>query len=123
MTRIKLMLQKFILFLVLLCAGTALAADEIFEGKIEEISSKTSLTMDTAEKFLALKLDSKPGMEFRITATDAVKFGLIDAKGTPAVFAPGRVKGLGWQVRLTCDRQSVLGGEPLFFVKKLERLD
>lgn len=123
------MWKKIILLLVLLWPLTVPAAAQqstglIFEGKIEEIASKTALTVAGAtEKYLALKLDSKPKLDIRITARDAARFGLIDTAEPPAVIPPGRIKGLGWKVKLTCDKKPVFGGEPIYLVTNLERLD
>ena len=53
---------------------------------------------------------------------NAARFGLIDTDQPSAVITPGKVKGLGWKVRLTCDKKSTLG-EPTYMVTNLERLD
>jgi len=75
------------------------------------------------EKFLTIKLDNKPKLDFRITTEDAARFGLTDTAQPSAVITPGKIKGVGWKVRLTCDKQVKLGGEPHYMVLKLERLD
>jgi len=94
-----------------------------FVGIIEEIATKTTLTgMGSTEKYLAIKLDSKPKLDFRITAMDAARFGLIDTAQPSAVLTPGKIKGLGWKIRLTCDKRTTLG-EPMYMVTNLERLD
>ncbi len=122
------MMKKIILLLLLLWPLTvpALAQQNtglIFVGKIEEIASKTTMTVGATEKYLALKLDSKPKLDIRITARVAAKFGLIDTAEPPAVIPPSRVKGLGWKVKLTCDKIVSFGGEPIYLVTNLERLD
>ena len=123
------MLKKVIILLVLalLPAVTVLAASEqttglTFVGKIEEIASKTVMGTLGTERFLTIKLDSKPKLDFRITAMNAARFGLIDTDQPSAVITPGKVKGLGWKVRLTCDRKTSLG-DPVYMVTNVERLD
>jgi len=123
------MLKKIILLLIVIWPLTALAAGEqsmglIFTGKIEEISSRTDMmpNIGAREKFLIIKLDSKPKTEFRITAKNAARFGLIDNEEPGAVITPGKIKGLGWKVRLTCDKKGTFG-EPYYLVSNLEKLD
>lgn len=121
------MLKKIFLLLVLLFAVTVLSAADkitglIFVGKIQEVGSKTTLTPTSTEKYLVIKLDSKPNIDFRLTATDAARFGLIEAKGPSPIITPGRVKGLGWKVRLTCDKQTTFS-ESIYMVTNLEKLD
>jgi len=121
--------KKVILLLVLICvapvvAGAASEGGLTFLGNIEEVSSKTQMTpMGATEKFLVIKLDSKPKIDFRITAGDAARFGLIDTTQPSAVLRPGQVKGIGWKVRLTCNKQERFAGGPIYMVVKLERLD
>jgi len=126
------MLKKVIILLVLLSVpAMVLAASEqstglIFLGKIDEISLKSNISpvgMGPVEKSLAIKLDSKPNLDIRITSRDAARFGLIDTPSPSAVLAPGKIKGQGWNVRLTCDKKTVFGGESIYMVTKLEKLD
>ncbi|MFZ5453703.1 MAG: hypothetical protein ACOZF2_17750 [Thermodesulfobacteriota bacterium] len=123
------MLKKVILLMVLLCLGvafSAVAGDKglTFTGKIEEIAMKTVLTpLGGSEKILTLKLDSKPKLDFRMPAKDAARYGLIDTPKPSAILLPGQVKGVGWKVKLTCDKESSFGGEPAYQVTKLEKLD
>ncbi|OGP70661.1 MAG: hypothetical protein A2Z73_06440 [Deltaproteobacteria bacterium RBG_13_60_28] len=121
------MLKKAILLLVLIWAVTVFSAAAqttlIFVGKIEEVATKTQMTgMGSTEKYLSIKLDSKPKLDFRITARDAARFGLTDTAQPSAVITPGKIKGVGWKVRLTCDKKTTLG-DPIYMVLKLERLD
>jgi hypothetical protein len=127
------MLKKVILLIVALgvvamLAGTVPAALEqttglTFVGKIEEISIKTTMTpVGGMEKFLAIKLDSKPKMDFRVPIKDAAHYGLIDTDHLSAVLTPGKIKGLGWKVRLTCNKQSTMN-DPNYLVTNLQRLD
>jgi hypothetical protein len=123
------MLKKVILLLALICAVMVLAAAAqdrglTFVGKIEEIALKTNMTpLGAREKILALKLDTKPKLDFRMTARDATRYKLIDASRPSAVLTPGQVNGVGWKVRLTCNKITVLGGTPYYMVVKLEKLD
>lgn len=121
------MLKKVILLLVLIWAVTVFSAAAqttlIFVGKIEEIATKTQMTaVGATERYLTIKLDSKPKLDFRITTRDAARFGLTDTAQPSAVLTPGQVNGLGWKVRLTCDKKTTLG-DPIYLVLKLERLD
>jgi hypothetical protein len=121
------MLKKIIPFLVLLWLLTVLTAAaqttrQTYVGKIQEIGSKTGLTMASAGKYLVIKLDSQPKIEFRVTPEDAARFGLIEEKGSSAVLTPGRIKGLGWKVRLTCDKKVSLA-DTTYLVTNLERLE
>jgi hypothetical protein len=128
-----LMLKKVILFILSLCmvtmlAGTVLAALEqtsglTFVGKIEELAIKTTMTpVGGMEKFLAIKLDSKPKMDFRVSLKDAASYGLIDRDHLSTVLTPDKIKGLGWKVRLTCDKKSTMS-DPNYLVTNLKRLD
>jgi hypothetical protein len=123
------MLKKVILLFVLICAATVFAAAAqdsglTFLGNIEEISTKTTMTpMGGMEKYLVLKLDSKPRIDFRVTGSDAARFGIIDSSQPSAVLTPDKIKGVGWKVRLTCNKSETLGGPPIYLVTKLERLD
>ena len=94
-----------------------------FVGKIEEIASKTVTgPVGAMEKYLSIKLDSKPKLDFRVTNIDASRFGLIDTAQPSAVLTPGKIKGLGWKVRLTCDKKTTMS-DPYYLVTNLERLD
>ncbi|OGP71738.1 MAG: hypothetical protein A2Y80_01725 [Deltaproteobacteria bacterium RBG_13_58_19] len=120
------MLKKVIPYLVLLGAFTVLTAAAqtrlTYVGKIQEIASKTGLTLGSSGKYLALRLDSQPKLDFRLTVEDGVRFGLIEETGTSAVLTPGRLKGLGWKVRLTCEKKATFT-DTLYWVTNLERLD
>jgi hypothetical protein len=119
----KIVLLLVLLFVVMVLSGAEQTTGLIFEGKIQEISSKTTLTPTSKENFLVIKLDSKPNVEFRLTAADGARFGLIETKGPSPIITPGRVKGLGWKVRLTCDKQTFAFSNPIYMVTNLERLD
>ena len=125
------MLKKIFPFILMLFALTVLSAAAqdkglTFTGKIEEIAMKTSVgpmgSMGGMEKNLAIKLDSKPKLDIRVTYRDAARFGLIDTDQPSAVLTPGKIKGVGWKVRLTCDKKTTMS-EPFYVVTKLERLD
>jgi hypothetical protein len=124
------MVKKIFLILAMVVAPavTALAADQstglIFTGKIEELALKTSMLTELgkAERYLSIKLDNKPKGDFRIKTKDAARFGLIENTEPSAVLTPGKVRGVGWKVRLTCNKKLTLG-EPIYLVTSLERLD
>jgi len=122
------MLKKIfplVLLLVGLSAISAAARDTglTFTGKIEEIAIKTSVgPLGGMEKNLAIKLDTKPKLDIRVSTRDAHRFGLIDTDQPSMVMTPGKIKGLGWKVRLTCDKKTTMS-EPFYVVTKLERLD
>lgn len=129
--RKALMTKKIILFLILLAlpvmalAGTEQTTGLIYLGKIEEIAVKSVISpvgMGSSQKYLSIKLDSNPKMDFRVTAADAVRFHLLDTDQPSAVMAPGRLKGQGWKVRLTCEKKTT-AGEPFYLVIRLDRLD
>jgi hypothetical protein len=123
------MLKKIfplVLVLVGLSVLSAAAQDKglTFVGKIEEIATKTTLTpVGAMEKILTLKLDSKPKLDIRMTTTDAARFGLLGTDQPSGVITPGKIKGVGWKVKLTCDKKTTFGGEPTYLVTNLERLD
>jgi hypothetical protein len=126
------MLKKIILFVLMLSVpAMVLAASDqstglIFVGKIEEIAIKSAISpvdMGPVERSLAIKLDSKPNLDIRLSAKDAARYGLIDTARPSMVLTPSQVKGVGWKVRLTCDRKTVFGGEPIYMVVKLEKLN
>ena len=119
----KIVLLSVLFLVVAVQSGAEQTTGLVFVGKIQEISSKTTLTPTSKENSLVIKLDSKPNTEFLLTAADGARFGLIETKGPSPILAPGRVKGLGWKVRLTCDKQSFAFGNPTYTVTNLERLD
>ncbi len=125
------MTKKIILFLILLSlpamalAGMEQTTGFIFTGKIEEIAVKSVISpvgMGPGRKFVSIKLDSKPKLDIRVTAEDAVSFHLLKTDQPSAVLTPGKLQGQGWKVRLTCDKKTT-AGEPFYLVIKLERLD
>ncbi len=104
-------------------AGTEQTTGLTFVGKIEEIAIKSVISpTGPMEKYLSIKLDSKPRLDFRVTSRDAVSFHLIDTAQPAAVLSPGKLKGQGWKVRLTCDKKTTMG-DPFYLVTNLERLD
>jgi len=126
-----LMTKKLILFLILaalpvmVLAGTEQTTGLIYIGKIEEIAVKSVISPTgpmQKEKYVSIKLDSNPKMDFRVTAKDAVRFHLLDTDQPSAVLAPGKLKGQGWKVRLTCEKKTTMG-EPFYLVTSLDRLD
>ena len=98
-------------------------AGTYYTGSITEISKGTPLGLGKTGTFFIIKLDSKPKMEFRVSREDAVKYGLIEAAGSSAVLTPKQIKGLGWQVKLTCSKEEQLGSPPIYQVKSLERMN
>jgi len=121
-------LKKLILLMILLFVVTVLTAgaqEKIsFTGKIEEIAIKTAMTpLGAMEKSLVIKLDSQPKKDIRAAAADAARFGLIDTDQPGAVLKPGQVKGVGWKVRLACEKKSSFGGDPVYQVINLEKMD
>lgn len=123
------MTKNIILFLILLSlpvmalAGTEQTTGLTYIGKIEEIAVKSVISpTGPMEKYVSIKLDSKPKLDFRVTAKDAVTFHLIATDQPSAVLAPGKLKGQGWKVRLTCEKKTTMG-EPFYLVTNLERLD
>jgi hypothetical protein len=121
-------LKKIIPLIILFMAAMVIAAGAqdkaTFSGKIEEIAIKTTMTpVGAMEKSLVIKLDSQPKKDIRAAAADAARFGLIDTDQPGAVLKPGQVKGVGWKVRLTCEKKSSFGGDPVYQVVNLEKLD
>jgi len=123
------MLKKVILFFIVLSIPMmGLAAAEkttglTFVGKIEEIAIKNVISpTGPMEKYLSIKLDSKPKLDFQVTAAEASRYGLIDTDHASAILTPSKIKGLGWKVRLTCDKKFKITGET-YIVTNVERLD
>ena len=125
------MTKKIILFLIIFTlpvmalAGMEQTTGFIFSGKIEEIAVKNVISpagIGPAKKFVSIKLDSKPKLDIRVTAEDAVSFHLLKTDQPSAVLTPGKLQGQGWKVRLTCNKMTT-AGEPFYLVVKLERLD
>lgn len=124
-----LMTKRIILFLILLSlpvmalAGPDQTTGLTFVGKIEEIAVKSVISpTGPMEKYLSIKLDSKPKFDFRVSSKDAVSFHLLDTNQPSAVLAPGKLKGQGWKVRLTCEKKTTTR-DPFYLVTNLERLD
>ncbi|MEW6386923.1 MAG: hypothetical protein AB1491_05335 [Thermodesulfobacteriota bacterium] len=118
--------KKVIPCLILFLALTVVAAAQpttglTFVGQIQEIGSKTGLAPGSSGEYLAIRLDTHPKLDFRLTAKDGLRYGLIDGSGTSAVLTPGRLKGLGWTVRLTCEKKTT-SSDPIYLVTRLERL-
>jgi hypothetical protein len=112
------------LCLVLIWAGMAAGADVTFTGKIQEIRQAIPLDRGKTEKFFTLKLDSRPNSEFQLSADDAARYGLIDPAGLSQVVTPKHNKGLGWTVKVTCDKEyKGPVNAPVYQVKSLERID
>lgn len=114
------------LALVLLIAGVVpgfAQATKTFTGKIAEIAKGTELDIGKREIFYTLRLDEYLNIRFRLSTEDAVRFGVVDATGTSGVLTPNKSKGLGWNVKLTCDPKN-LGKikTPVYQVTSLERL-
>lgn len=93
-----------------------------FAGKIKEIGKKTKLGVLDRDTFLIIKLENYPNTEFHISPDDAAKFGIIESAASSPVLPPGKLKGLGWKVRLTCDNKGSLKF-PIYHVTSLERLN
>jgi hypothetical protein len=115
------------LLLAILVAGvtTAYGKSSIitFTGKIQEIRKATSLDLGKSERFVTIKLDTKPHIEFRLSSDDAVRYGLIDAGSTSQVVLPKHNKGLGWTVKVTCSNEPIGPTDaPVYQVKSLERI-
>ncbi len=114
------------LALVFLIAGVGpgfAQATKTFTGKIAEIAKGTELDIGKREIFYTLRLDEYLNIRFRLSTEDAVRFGVVDATGTSGVLTPNKSKGLGWNVKLTCDPKN-LGKikTPVYQVTSLERL-
>jgi hypothetical protein len=124
------MLKRIFLLVLLLVAlavfAEATAARDTgltFTGKIEEVAIKTSVgPMGGMEKNLAIKLDSKPKLDFRMSTGNAARYGLLETDQPSLVMTPGKIKGVGWKVRLTCDKKETMS-EPYYVVTRLERLE
>jgi len=116
------------LLLALLVIGVASAYGKasivIFTGKIQEIRQATALGLGKHGKFMVIKLDNRPSYEFRLSADDAVHYGLIDASTPSQVVTPKHNKGLGWNVKVTCNNEPTGPVDaPIYQVKDLERVD
>ncbi len=123
MTRRGKIIPGLLLAILIAWMGAAYGQPGIYyTGKITEISKGTPLGLGKTGTFFIIKLDSTPKMDFRILQEDAVRYGLIEAAGSSAVLTPKQIKGLGWQVKLTCSKEEQLGGPSLFWVKSLERM-
>ncbi len=109
-----------VLFWVAAAAGQGLA---YYKGKITEISKATQLGLGEKGTFFTIRIDTKPKMDFRLSREDAVKYGLIEAGGGSEVLTPKQMKGLGWNVRITVEKESRgLQGNPVYHVKDVERM-
>ena len=113
--------------LVLLIAWTGAAygqATKTFTGKITEISKGTELDIGKKDIFYTLRLEEYHNISFRLTADEAVRYGLIDPAGISGVPTPKMSKGVGWKVRLTCDSKNL--GEnkaPVYKVNSVQKLE
>ena len=115
------------LLLAILLAWVGAASGQAtvyFRGKITEISKAMAMGLGKTGTFFIIKLDSKPKLDFRISQEDAVKFGLIEATGSAAVLTPKQLKGVGWQVKLTCSKEEqTFGIAPIYWVRSVERMN
>ena len=115
------------LLLAILFAGVHPAygqpAIATFTGKIQEIGKATALGLGKHENVYVIKLDNHPNAEFRISPDEAVRSGLVDTASPSQIVTPRHSKGLGWEVRLTCDgNYQGLRNAPIYQVKFVERI-
>jgi hypothetical protein len=99
-------------------------ATKTFTGKISEIAKGSELDINKRDIFYTLRLAEHPGILFRLTPEEAVRFGVIEATGNTVVLTPRMSKGLGWKVKVTCEARYTLGSEsPTYRVLAVERLE
>ncbi|HEY9072705.1 MAG TPA: hypothetical protein VIN67_01120 [Desulfobaccales bacterium] len=122
MTRKVKMIIGLVLVLLLVDLGGILAqATKTFTGKISEIAKGTELDVNQHGTFYTLRLEGQPKISFRLSNTDAVRFGVIDPTG---MLTPKKSKGLGWQVKLDCNPENIGSRDvPVYKVTSLVRLD
>jgi hypothetical protein len=111
-----------VLMLAFLAAGADGQTTVYFDGKITEISKAVPMGLGQTGTFYILRLDSKPGMEFRLSRDKALKYGLIEA-GAGELLGPKQLKGLGWKVKLTCTKEmKPFSGASIYQVEAVQRL-
>jgi hypothetical protein len=112
------------LALVIAWAGAVQGqATKTFTGKITEIAKGTELDLGKKDIYYTLRLEDYPNTEFRLASGDAVKFGVIEGAGPTEIVTPRKGKGLGWQVKLTCDAKKTGSlKSPVYKVISLEKL-
>lgn len=99
----KIILGLALIFLLGVVGPVAAQTTKTFTGKISEIAKGTELDIAKTGSFYTLRLEEFPKIHFRISPEDAVRFGVVDATGTTGILTPNKTKGLGWQVKVTCD--------------------
>jgi hypothetical protein len=112
------------LALVMAWAGAAQAqSSKTFIGKITTIARGTELEPGKSDTYYILRLANYPKTEFRLAHADALRFGVIQAAGPTAVVTPKQSKGLGWNVKLTCENKNLgLRSAPIYRVISVARL-
>ncbi|MCL4501321.1 MAG: hypothetical protein M1438_05625 [Deltaproteobacteria bacterium] len=94
----------FVLVLLLVDLGPIFGqASKSFTGKIAEIARGAELGVAMHGTFYVLRLEEYPNVQFRLSAEDAVRYGLIEKAGPTGIVTPKMSKGIGWKVKLTCD--------------------
>jgi hypothetical protein len=113
------------LVLLMAQAGPVWAqATQSFTGVIKEIAKAASLGIGKTDTFFVVKLDNYPETQFRLAPDEAVRSGLIDQTAVSGVLTPQKNKGLGWKVKLTCDkRYDGPRTAPIYKVMSLERVN
>ena len=103
-TRKSKLIVGLVLILLLVDLGPIFGqASKIFTGKIAEIAKGTELDLNKKDTFYIVRLDEYANIQFRLTADDAVRYGLIEKAGPTGVVTPKMSKGIGWRVKLTCN--------------------
>ena len=103
-TRKSKLILGLVLVLLLVDLGPIFGqASKIFTGKIAEIAKGTELDINKRDTFYILRLDEYARVQFRLSAEDAVRYGIIGKAGPTGVVTPHMSKGLGWKVKLTCN--------------------
>jgi len=117
-------IPAFLLAILLAWGAAAYGQTTVyFEGKITEISKTTQVGLGETGTFYLIRLDTRPNMDFRISRERAVKYGLIEA-GSAEFLTPRQLKGLGWQVKLTCSREmKAFSTTPIYQVESVQRLN
>jgi hypothetical protein len=97
------------------------ATTKTHTGIIKEIGKALTLK---GENFYSFRLEEYPKTEFRISAPDAVRYGLIETAGTTGVITPKMSKGVGWKVKVTTEKSyEGTSSNPSYRVLAVERLD
>jgi hypothetical protein len=120
----KVFLGLALVFLMAQAGPVCAQPTQSFTGVIKEIAKATSLGVGKTDTFFVVKLDNYPETQFRLPPDEAVRSGLIDQTAASGVLTPQKSKGLGWKVKLTCDkRYEGPRTAPIYKVLSVERVN